>query len=168
MTSSLEMPVIVFADDNKASSIRHEFFVKNFPQICAYAGGLLVVVKVFPDWHSEANTLHLFSRAARSNTSMTMKRAAQKLREANIAGVALLIADAEKALVDLDMVRTASSVEDQNRIIEEVLQAYNAILDRLPRFTVSAEQLVIREKRISELRQQLIEAGRIKDRRRKA
>jgi radical SAM superfamily enzyme YgiQ (UPF0313 family) len=66
------------------------------------------------------------------------------------------------------MVRTASSVEDQNRIIEEVLQAYNAILDRLPRFTVSAEQLVILEKRISELRQQLIEAGRIKDRRRKA
>lgn len=97
-----------------------------------------------------------------------MKRAAQKLREANIAGVALLIADAEKALVDLDMVRTASSVEDQNRIIEEVLKAYNAILDRLPRFTVSAAQLVILEERISELRQQLIEAGRIKDRRRQA
>jgi hypothetical protein len=99
---------------------------------------------------------------------MTMKRAAQKLREANIAGVALLIVDAEKALVDLDMVRTASSDEDQNRIIEEVLKAYNAILDRLPRFTVSAEQLVTLEKRISELRQQLIEAGRIKDRRREA
>ena len=99
---------------------------------------------------------------------MTMKRAAQKLREANIAGVALLIADAEKALVDLDMVRTASSVEDQNRIIEEVLKAHNDILDRLPRFTVSAEQLVTLEKRISELRQQLIEAGRIKDRRREA
>jgi hypothetical protein len=130
--------------------------------------GLLVVVKVFPDRHSEANTLHLFSRVTRSNASMTMRRAAQKLREANIAGVALLIADAEKALVDLDMVRTASSVEDQNRIIEEVLKAYNAILDRLPRFTVSAEQLVILEKRISELRQQLIEAGRIKDRRRQA
>ena len=97
-----------------------------------------------------------------------MKRAAQKLREANIAGVALLIADAEKALVDLDMVRTASSVEDQNRIIEEVLKAHNDILDRLPRFTVSAEQLVTLEKRISELRQQLIEAGRIKDRRREA
>jgi hypothetical protein len=97
-----------------------------------------------------------------------MKRAAQKLREANIAGVALLIVDAEKALVDLDMVRTASSDEDQNRIIEEVLKAYNAILDRLPRFTVSAEQLVTLEKRISELRQQLIEAGRIKDRRREA
>lgn len=97
-----------------------------------------------------------------------MKRAAQKLRETNIAGVSLLIADAEKALVDLDMVRTASSVEDQNRIIEEVLNSYNAILDRLPRFTVSAEQLVILEKRISELRQQLIEAGRIKDRRRQA
>ena len=99
---------------------------------------------------------------------MTMKRAAQKLREANIAGVALLIADAEKALVDLDMVRTASNVEDQNRIIEEVLKAHNDILDRLPRFTVSAEQLVTLEKRISELRQQLIEAGRIKDRRRQA
>jgi hypothetical protein len=97
-----------------------------------------------------------------------MKRAAQKLRESNIAGVALLIADAEKALVDLDMVRTASSVEDQNRIIEEVLKAYNAILDRLPRFTVSAEQLVTLEKRISELRQQLTEAGRIRDRRREA
>jgi hypothetical protein len=97
-----------------------------------------------------------------------MKRAAQKLREANIAGVALLIADAEKALVDLDMVRTASNVEDQNRIIEEVLKAHNDILDRLPRFTVSAEQLVTLEKRISELRQQLIEAGRIKDRRRQA
>jgi hypothetical protein len=66
------------------------------------------------------------------------------------------------------MVRTASSDEDQNRIIEEVLKAYNAILDRLPRFTVSAEQLVTLEKRISELRQQLIEAGRIKDRRREA
>lgn len=99
---------------------------------------------------------------------MTMKRAAQKLREANIAGVALLIADAEKALVDLGMVRTVSSDEDQNRIIEDVLKAYNAILDRLPRFTVSAEQLVTLEKRISELRQQLIEAGRIKDRRRQA
>lgn len=85
-----------------------------------------------------------------------------------MAGVALLIADAEKALVDLDMVRSASGVEDQNQIIEEVLKAYNAILDRLPRFTVSAEQLVILEKLISELRQQLIEAGRIKDRRRQA
>ena len=99
---------------------------------------------------------------------MTIKRAAEKLREANIAGVALLIADAEKALVDLDMVRTASSIEDQNRVVEEVLMAYNAILDRLPRFTVSAEQLVTLEKRISELRQHLIEAGRIKDRRRQA
>ncbi|MGB9416502.1 MAG: hypothetical protein WCB58_09300 [Acidobacteriaceae bacterium] len=97
-----------------------------------------------------------------------MKHAAEKLREANIAGVGLLIADAEKALVDLDMVRTASSVEDQNRIIEEVLMAYNAILNRLPRFTVSAEQLVTLEKRLSELRQQLIEAGHIKDIRRKA
>jgi hypothetical protein len=97
-----------------------------------------------------------------------MKRAAQKLREANIAGVALLIADAEKALIDLDMVRIASNADDRNRIIEEVLMAYNAILDRLPRFTVSAEQLVILEKRISELRQQLIEAGRIKDWRRQA
>jgi hypothetical protein len=130
--------------------------------------GLPFVVKVFPDRHSEANTLHLFSRATRSNAYMTMKRAAQKLREANIAGVALLIADAEKALVDLDMVRTASSADDQTRIIEEVLMAYNAILERLPRFTVSAEQLVTLEKRLSELRQQLIEAGHIKDIRRKA
>ncbi len=99
---------------------------------------------------------------------MSVKHAAEKLREANIAGVGLLIADAEKALVDLDMVRTASSVEDQNRIIEEVLMAYTAILNRLPRFTVSAEQLVTLEKRLSELRQQLIEAGHIKDIRRKA
>ena len=144
------------------------FQSKTFLRDARARGRLLVVVKVFPDRNSEANTPHPFSRATRSNTSMTMKRAAQNLREANIAGVALLIADAEKALVDLDMVRTASSDEDQNRIIEEVLKAYNAILDRLPRFTVSAEQLVILEKRISELRQQLIEAGRIKDRRRKA
>ena len=99
---------------------------------------------------------------------MSIKGAAQKLREAHIAGVALLIADAEKALVDLEMVRTAPSVEDQNRIIEETLMAYNAILERLPRFTVGAEQLVILEARISELRHQLIEAGRIKDRRRQA
>ncbi|HZC42676.1 MAG TPA: hypothetical protein VE195_00790 [Acidobacteriaceae bacterium] len=99
---------------------------------------------------------------------MSIKGAAQKLREAHIAGVALLIADAEKALVDLDMVRTASDVEDQNRIIEETLTAYNAILERLPRFTVGAEQLVTLAARISELRQQLIEAGRIKDRRRQA
>jgi hypothetical protein len=100
--------------------------------------------------------------------AMSIKRAAKELREAHVAAVALLIADAEKALIDLDMVRTASSVEDQNRIIEETLVAYNAILERLPRFTVGAEQLVTLEKRISELRQQLIEAGRIKDRRRQA
>ena len=99
---------------------------------------------------------------------MSIKAAAQKLREAHIAGVALLIADAEKALVDLEMVRTAPRVEDQNRIIEETLMAYNAILERLPGFTVGAEQLVTLEARISELRRQLIEAGRIKDRRRQA
>jgi hypothetical protein len=99
---------------------------------------------------------------------MSIKRAAQELREAHVAAVAILISDAEKALIDLDMVRTASCVEDRDRIIEDVLMAYNAILDRLPRFTVGADQLLILEKRISELRQQLIEAGRIKDQRRKA
>jgi hypothetical protein len=99
---------------------------------------------------------------------MSIRRAAQKLSEANAAGVALLIADAEKALIDLDMVRTASCVEDQNRIIEDTLTAYNAILDRLPRFTIGAEQLVKLEERMSELRQQLIEAGRLENRRRQA
>ena len=99
---------------------------------------------------------------------MAIKRVAEKLRDANFAAVALLIADADKALIDLDMVRTASSAEDQNRIIEETLKAYNAILERLPRFTIGAEQLITLDERMSALRQQLIEAGRIKNRRRQA
>jgi hypothetical protein len=99
---------------------------------------------------------------------MSIKRAAKNLREANVAGVAVLIADAEKALIDLDMVRTASSVEERNRIIEDTLMAYNAIFDRLPRFTIGAEQLVKLEERMSELRLQLIEAGRLENRRRQA
>jgi hypothetical protein len=99
---------------------------------------------------------------------MSIKRAARKLRDANAAGVALLIADAEKSLIDLDSLRTASSVEDHNRIIEETLTAYNAIFERLPRFTINAEQLMKLEERMSELRQKLVEAGRIKVRRKKA
>jgi hypothetical protein len=99
---------------------------------------------------------------------MSMKGAAQKLRDVNIAAVALLIADAHKALVDLDMVRTASSHEEQSHIIEETLRAYNAIFDKIPRFTIGAEQLIVLDEHLSALREKLIEAGRIKNMRRQA
>jgi hypothetical protein len=99
---------------------------------------------------------------------MSIKRAAQKLRDANVAEVALLIANAGKALIDLDMVRTASSVEERNRIVADVLMTYNTIFEKLPRFTIGAAQLIQLEARMSELRLQLIDAGRIENRRRQA
>jgi hypothetical protein len=118
------------------------------------------------------NNTSVFITAATSQSlcllSMSIKDAAQKLRDANAAAVALLITDADKALIDLDMVRTASSAEEQNRIIEETLMAYNAIFDRLPCVTIGGEQLIALDERMSALRQQLIEAGRIKNRRRQA
>ena len=99
---------------------------------------------------------------------MSIKSAAQKLHDANVAAVALLIADADKALIDLDMVRTAPSHEEQNRIIEETLRAYNAIFEKIPRFIISGEQLITLDERLSALRQKLIDAGRIENRRKQA
>lgn len=93
---------------------------------------------------------------------MSRRRAAQKLRDANAAGVASMIRDAEKALGDLDRVRTATIAEDRTQIIDEALNTYDSILQRVPSFAISAPQLIALDERISALRERLIEAKRIK------
>jgi hypothetical protein len=97
---------------------------------------------------------------------MSIRRIAKKLSESNTGLAAMLIADADKALIDLDVIRHDSSAEEQSRKLDEGLIAYNAIFERLPRFTLSAEQIIKLDDRMSVLRERLIDAGRIQVRRR--
>lgn len=90
---------------------------------------------------------------------MDSKRVIDNLREANEAGVNLLLTDVETALTFLDAAEVGSNPEDRSRRIRSARKAYETILRLRPRFTLDAAQTAALDKGLKVLRERLIHAG---------
>lgn len=90
---------------------------------------------------------------------MDAKRVEDNLRDANEAGVNLLMTDAEIALTFLDAAKITSDAAGAARKIREARRAYDSILHLIPRFTLSEEQSETLDERLSLLRERLRRIG---------
>ena len=90
---------------------------------------------------------------------MNAKRIEENLRDASDAGVQLLLTDADIALTFLDAAKISANKEGRSRRIHEARKAYDSILHLMTHLKPDPAQLEVLNKRISKLRQRLIEAG---------
>jgi hypothetical protein len=90
---------------------------------------------------------------------MNAKPLAENLRDANEAGVNLLLSDSQIALTLLDAAEATSNVETRARRIGEARKAYDTIHHLRRQLTLDEAQSNTLDEQMSTLRKRLIRAG---------
>ena len=90
---------------------------------------------------------------------MNAKPLAENLRDANEAGINLLISDSQIALTLLDAAEVSSDMETRSRRIGAARKAYDTIHHLRRRLTLDEAQSNTLDEQMSTLRKRLIHAG---------